>query len=569
MKRRHNILKSLSFRWKLLSTYAFIVMMAISVLGFYSYQRSLKTLEENTRSNFLASLDLMKENIMYKIMEINKVSDQIYLDETIQRIFLKQLNSEKSYYLYYDYLIPKFESTLKMSSDFLWITIYTNNQTMDEKYYDDEKKSFNIGKGYEIRKIENDDNLWYNQLSPMPISDYWLEIEEDTANEAISLVKPLINFDNITPIGWLRINVKKRDVFQALDSERLGKMSNLRIINNETNQVIYGSDSKGMLETSHKEDYLIIEQLINDDQWTLLAHIPRDEWKEEIGGIRQATLLVCLITFVAIMLLSFILTKILTKKIHKISRSMNAFKKGNFQERIAFKNNDEFAVIAQSFNEMAYTIEDLINKVYMSDISKKEAELHMLQNQINPHFLYNTLSTISSLAKLGELDQMHHMVLGLSKFYRLIMNTGVMIIPLDLELQQIQAYVDIQKIKYGEALEVIYEIDCDTKQILTLKLVLQPFLENALIHAWDEESLVIYVRCWSSDGRVYIEVEDNGRGMKPDQVKKINKDSNTVGYGIRNVKERIQLYYGTDYGVQISSTLGKGTLVHIEIPLET
>lgn len=561
-----SVLKSLSFRWKLLATFAVIVMMAISTLGIYSYQRSLKILEETTRTNFLGSLDLVKENIMYKILELNKISDQFYLDETIQRIFLNKLDAEKNYYLYNEYLIPKFESTLNMSSDFLWISLYTNNETMDEKYYDNEKKSFDTVKGYEIRTIKDDDGLWYNQLNNMPIENYWLEVEDDLKNGAISLIKPMVNFDHITPIGWLRINVKKKDVFQAIDSKKLGEMSDIYIKDRETGHVIYGSHTK---ERKSEEDFLIIEQAINDDQWTLIAQIPKSEWKGDISDIRRATILACLITFAIIMLVSFILTKILTQKIHKISQAMNEFKEGGFQERIPFKSNDEFAVIARSFNEMAHTIEDLINKVYRSDISKKEAELHMLQNQINPHFLYNTLSTISSLAKLGELDQMHQMVLGLAKFYRLIMNTGVMIIPLDLELQQVQAYVDIQKIKYGDALEVVYDINCDPNQIVTLKLLLQPFLENALIHAWHQEALMIHVRCRTGHDRVYLEVEDNGCGIEPGKVMALNGDLNTSGYGIRNVKERIQLYYGNDYGVTISSELGKGTFIHIVIPLET
>ncbi|MDQ6422966.1 histidine kinase [Paenibacillus sp. LHD-117] len=568
MSKHKGKLKSISFYWKLLATYTAIVMMAIIALGTYSYQSSMKTLEEHTRSSLSGSLELMKENIMYTIMELNKIADQIYLDETIQRAFLREFDAEQSYYFYHEYLIPKFESTLKMSTDFLWITLYANNQTIYEKYYSEEKKSLTTGKGYELRKAKEGGELWYNQLNYMPVKRYWLEVEEDKDNGALSLIMPLINFNSITPIGWLRVNIKKKDVFRALDSQKLGVMSNLFIVDNETKKVVYSNDRESIPEKVSDEEYLIVEQLINNDEWSLIAFIPKIELEKNTGKIRKATLLACAITFFVIMFISFALTKMLTKRINKISRSMNAFKEGSFHKRINFKSNDEFAVIAQSFNEMAQTIERLIYEVYMSDISKKEAELQMLQNQINPHFLYNTLSTISRLAKLGELDQMHQMVLGLSKFYRLVMNTGVMIIPLELELQQVQAYLDIQRTKYGDALKIVYDIKCDTSRILTLKLLLQPFLENALIHAWHHESLYIYVRCWSSSDRVYIEIEDNGCGIEPDKVKKLNENPESVGYGIRNVTERIRLYYGPDYGVRISSQLGEGTFIHIEIPLE-
>nr|WP_306812831.1 sensor histidine kinase [Paenibacillus soyae] len=266
--------------------------------------------------------------------------------------------------------------------------------------------------------------------------------------------------------------------------------------------------------------------------------------------------------------ISLIVARFLTVRITKIIHSLNSFREGRFNKRIQYSGNDEFLQIAEAFNEMGGYINTLIKEVYVVQMEKKGAELKALQAQINPHFLYNTLSSISRLGKLGEIEKLDQMVMGLAKFYRLTLNNGKMIIPAQLEIEQVQAYMAIQKIKYGSRLEVFYDIGAEVYGYNTVKLILQPFIENVLEHALYQLRIQIKVSAHVRNGMLDFRIVDDGIGMKRETLRQIwSNDQTRIGYGIRNVDERIKLHYGTDYGVVIGSIYGGGTTVNITVPL--
>jgi two-component system sensor histidine kinase YesM len=193
--------------------------------------------------------------------------------------------------------------------------------------------------------------------------------------------------------------------------------------------------------------------------------------------------------------------------------------------------------------------------------------MSMLQAQINPHFLYNTLASISALAMKHDDPQIQDMVSNLAKFYRVSLNKGKTIITLSEELRLTQSYVAIQQIRYGEMLRVQYDIDETALVHHSVKLMLQPFVENAIHHAfWDEDlGITVVIRCYREADDIWLEVVDDGMGMTPDALEKVRAMQET-GYGIRNVSERIKLAFGDDYGVTIASRLGIGTQVRIRLP---
>lgn len=237
-------------------------------------------------------------------------------------------------------------------------------------------------------------------------------------------------------------------------------------------------------------------------------------------------------------------------------------------KRIAYRGKDEFSQIATALNGMGEDVEALINKVYLTQLQKKEAELEMLQLQINPHFLYNTLSSINQLAKFGENEKLQKMVLELAKFYRLTLNSGRTMIPIAAEMEQANAYVSIQKVKYGKRLEVLFEIDENIWPFETVKLILQPFIENTLKHAWSGDRIHIRIVTYMEENTVHYKIIDDGFGMPQERIDEIfsGLDKGNIGYGIRNIDQRIKLHYGSEYGVSIFSRIGIGTTVHIRIP---
>ena len=238
------------------------------------------------------------------------------------------------------------------------------------------------------------------------------------------------------------------------------------------------------------------------------------------------------------------------------------------EKRIKYSGKDEFEQIALAFNEMATNTEELIKKVYISEVKKKETELQLLQSQINPHFLYNTLSSINRLAQLGYMDKLKETIMELSKFYRLSLNKGKMIISVKDEIEQVKSYVNIQKIKNGKRMEVAYSIEEEIMEFDTVKFILQPFVENILEHALYGEKIFIKIMAYKDENAIIFKVIDNGIGMSKDVIDQILSSSgNRIGYGISNVNDRIKLQFGNQYGVDIFSRRGIGTTVSIKIPV--
>ncbi len=219
---------------------------------------------------------------------------------------------------------------------------------------------------------------------------------------------------------------------------------------------------------------------------------------------------------------------------------------------------------------MGRNIDNLIEQVYVTQIEKKEAELESLQAQINPHFLYNTLSSISRLAQFGEVDKLQRMVLDLAKFYRLSLNEGRTVIPIRSEVEQVQAYMNIQTTKFGDSVSVFYDIDPEIIKYVTVKLILQPFIENALEHGWFGNSIHIRVSGKMEGTNVVFKIIDDGIGMSAELIRQIFDpvEGLNTGFGIRNVNSRIQLHFGAKFGVTIGSRPGIGTTVQIVIPAE-
>jgi sensor histidine kinase YesM len=267
--------------------------------------------------------------------------------------------------------------------------------------------------------------------------------------------------------------------------------------------------------------------------------------------------------------IGIIVARLSGKKMKRIVTLVGSFQEGNFYKRIQFSGNDEFVHIADAFNAMARSIQDLIRNVYEQGIQKKQAELDALQAQINPHFLYNTLSTIGSLANLGETRKVTKMVKGLAKFYRLTLNEGHVYVSLEQELEQVETYLEIQRVKYANNFTVYMDIDPEIKNVKVIKLILQPFVENIFKHAWFGETIAIRITGHRLKDCIELKIIDNGIGMKPETLRKmLSASTQSDGYGLINVQERIKLRYGSDFGIHIASIYGAGTTVQILLPID-
>ena len=223
---------------------------------------------------------------------------------------------------------------------------------------------------------------------------------------------------------------------------------------------------------------------------------------------------------------------------------------------------------------MVSTMHHLMDDIVQQEAQKRRSELEVLQSQINPHFLYNTLDSVIWMTEAGRYDEAIQMVTSLARLFRISLSRGSSIIPLADELEHARHYMNIQQIRYKNRFTTEITAEPGTEGLYTLKLIVQPILENAIYHGMSaaEDEGVISVRAYRREDDLFIDVEDNGMGMRPEVAEQLLEEHRPAintkgsGIGVRNVHQRIQLTFGRQYGLTIQSEPDEGTLVRIHLP---
>ncbi|MBB6672314.1 sensor histidine kinase [Cohnella nanjingensis] len=560
-------------------SYAALIMIPVLLVGYAANSVFVDSIREKTRTNMQGTLHQMMDNIAYRMEDTQRISDMLYFDDTLA----SHLRHFEAGWVNYEAtkkdLMPKFRTALGATNRKMWMSFYLHNEMFPEiykNYGDADPLSLRDQQydWYHIKRIANKD--WYRNY---PEEQYgktlrWKQIEDDGRYSRISLLRRIVDLGpkDAKEIGFLRISVRLPDLFESVDFKKIGEGTTI-FITDERRRIVTSSGAlplaKGEVwEARAAGDQLLIQQTLPGLGWTLAAIVPVNLTEQDSHKIQLLTALICAACFLVFSAAGIFISRFFSKRVSKIVSVLDSFQGGEFHKRIHFKGNDEFTQISFALNDMGQNIGRLIREVYLKDLQKKEAELASLQAQINPHFLYNTLSSISRLAKFGEVDKLHRMVLDLAKFYRLSLSDGKNIIPAFNELEQVKAYIDIQKTKYGERMNVLYEIDPAIAGYRMLKLTIQPFVENALEHAWCGDRIGLRIAVRLEEGNIAILVIDDGVGFHPNRIQEIfgPADGVQAGYGIRNVDQRIKLHFGKEYGVSIASRPGIGSTVRIVFP---
>ncbi|ASA19677.1 cache domain-containing sensor histidine kinase [Paenibacillus donghaensis] len=566
-------LGNVPFGYKLIIPYVVCLLLAVLSVGMFAYTHSVNSLKEKTRENIQGTLRQMRDNIRYRTDDIERISSMLYYNYGLQNALRRYEQGWYSYDTMTRTLMPALDNLLNYTASNIGLSLYLRNDAISEVFYkDSEQNSLSSIKRYEIyhlKRIEQED--WYTGLNlakqPMGFSQ-WRQITQDEAHGNISLLQRLDDIQRLKEIGLVRINVQISDLLNSVDYRKIGEYSMLTVLGADGRMLLQSSPEAGAVEAQGSSaHWLLLTEPLDGLGWQLQAHIPNSLFDASASKVRRMTLLVCLVSALVLSLLGILVSSYFSRRIQKIVASLNAFRDGDFQRRISYSGNDELAQIAAAFNRMGTNIEELIHSNYVANLQKKEAELESLQAQINPHFLYNTLSSISRLAQFGDTAKLHTLVQELAKFYRISLNRGEIQTTVAKEVEHAQAYIAIQGIKYGKRLSIYYDIDPEALEYTTVKLILQPLIENALEHAWFGATIAIRLVVEKLDHTIVFKVIDNGVGMNGDTITQIfAAEGPKIGYGIRNVDSRIKLHAGPGYGVVIGSRPGIGTTMQITIP---
>ena len=564
MKKLLHWVNGIKLRYKLAIFYSLFCFLPVMLLFLLSFLQMRSIIDDKEKLNLQSYLQQSVSSMDRTLDGYNSLSDYIAFDRTLAEAFSMEYGTP---YEQYEQLTQKVDPILRSSSYFHGgmqrITIYTDNGMV--------KHDTTVAPVSEIEETD-----WYQKTLEHPGLNWFVNYPEKTLFSARKLA-----FSGAREgVNILYMDVDYQKLFTPY-AETLISECGLYITDQEGKLVFEESRFSGKnqnYDLTYSEfleqrdrgsaDYTILCEQSNTTGWTVWLYQPvglAGESMRPIGVMAGVTILICIF---AAVLAYFITSGMVSGRIERLTCLMQEVQEGSMDMQVGSDDRDEIGMLYRGFGSMMKRIRTLINEVYLGKITQKEAELKALQAQINPHFLYNTLSLINWKALAAGEEDISRMTLAMSAFYRTALNRGRNVLQVEAELSNTRAYLEIQSMLHDGDFDYEIEVQPEILQCESLNLILQPLVENAIHHGIEEKTDgrgKITVRGWKEDNCVWFMVEDNGVGMEQKVADKI-LTMESKGYGVRNVDERIRLCYGEKYAMKVESVVGKGTKMTIHVP---
>ena len=547
--------KSAGVQYKLIFYYALFALLPMFLIAVFTYGNTKKIQLERLYEELSYQMEHTIKNLDEKANNYYAASNMFYMDNTLQS-YLTADYSQRGYEDLYSYVDDLFSNVKIFNPDITKISVYTSNRTLpQDEYYFYLLDPENLPDWYQttgnggVMHMQNTGNgtiSFTRKLNFYESGQYqifvYMEITEDYLNQMLGLGDEEITMVLLNDAG---------EIQASNHPELIGK--NMASINLEK-QIFMKNNTA----------YCGQLQMFTDSR----------RYDKEAGLAASRNFWVFFVSSVLALAAIYLYSRSFRNKVDKVRQGARSIGEGKLDYRIFLSENgrgrDELDEIADSVNQMGEQIHTLIEESYKKELDRKISELNLLQEQINPHFLYNALSSISVLA-MGNGDKVaSRAILYLSDFYRITLSKGKQDIPIREELNLLESYLKIQRMRFDNSIEVEYELDESLLDVHVVKLTLQPIVENAIHHGRDDDSEVfhILIRLFEEQGKTVFEVIDDGCGMDPEKLMQLQNSMNHSegGYGLRNVNIRIKLQYGPQYGVYIESERGFGTKIRIEFP---
>lgn len=348
------------------------------------------------------------------------------------------------------------------------------------------------------------------------------------------------------------------------------------VIVDKKHRYLFGSsilDAYTKIDTRNDEvslknsSYYIESKKIKNMDWEIVNLISSEYLLEEFHNFRNMILIYGIVIVIVLEIIATFVYRSIYDPLHNLLNTMHRVDENNvIKMRVIDDGNDEIHEVVDNFNELLDRVEDLLKTVEMEQEQKRETQILLLQAQINPHFLFNTLNTLHFLAMMNEDKPVSEGIRALAKLLRNTIVDSKEVVSVNEEIENLKNYIVIQKLRYGDLFETVYNVDDEVKNCQILKFLLQPIVENSILHAFDEdkEHQLITIRVQRYGKYLKIEIGDNGKGFVLDQIE--TTKTTLSGIGMNNIKERIQLMYGETYSMNIKSVPNTGTIVTLLLP---
>lgn len=559
MKRIRKKFRDMKYRHKLTILLVTSSLVSMTMLALYSHNSMSRLVRHNEVEDTSSILEQTRESIDSQIEVYTGLINYLTYSPDIEEMINEKNMDNYVAYAKYTQIVDPLLTVPKSYHDAInQIQIFAD--------------SIKVRHEYTLVPMDEIGQEWWSSQLNDEVQVQWLV---NTEKPEIAAVRNIYDGRNRTAVLCITLDYNK--IFKPLKniiSEESGTMvldqsQNIvyRDENIQDNDLADLGESDKILEQISKE-YVAVNSTSQNTGWKFYLYKTKKSVEKSVYQMLFAEIPLIAGCVLIIFILGMAFSRLFTRKIEMLTENMDQVNHGSREVTVTSDAEDEVGVLIRSFRRMMGEIDRLISEVYENKIALKEFELKALTAQINPHFLYNSLSIINWMAiKCGQ-KEISKVTLDLSTFYRTALSKGEDMVTVENCIRNIEAYLSIQLVMHDNDFTVEWKIDPQVKAEKVPKLILQPVVENALEHGLDvkeEGDKILQLSFLDAEDAVLLRVEDNGMGMEQSVAESL-VTYQAEGYGLKNVNDRICLLYGEEYKIRITSSVGKGTVVEMRIP---
>ena len=558
-----------------------VILIAIPIMVFsFTYSKTVKDIiQKKYTESAIQSVFETGEKINLMLDDLEEFSTMVISNSTLLRM-LKNRS---------DYTQDDFNNVLR--------TFITSRDDIEAIDLSVENTYYSTG----VRKIGLPDRISYKLFNSsgqpiwIPTRSKMIEILSGTFEKKyFTLGRKVVDYNTLKDYGFIRFDFEENILKDAYYSLQEDETSSTEVFICDNKGKIISHPNKGRIgETIQSEAYtdkvlkdykghnymlyktdvekIAIYSTIENNDWKIIKTLPTSYLYQEINHLQKQLLFGGSVYVFVIILFILIFAFRYTEPMMKMKAVIKKVEQGDLTARTEIMSNDEVGQLGLSLNNMIEKMQLLIDRLVKEEQEKKELELEALHAQINPHFLYNTLNTIKWMAKIQGNTSVSKAITALIKLLRISINLGRDMITLREEIDYVENYVLIQKLRFNKTIHILKNIDESCLDLTVPKLILQPIVENSIIYGLTEErmEISIQIKSFIKEEQLIIEISDDGPGIEAEVLKNIlsnSTDKNKFSkVGLNNINHRIQLYCGSEYGIDIEAKMGVGTLVRCRL----
>lgn len=563
-KLKRNSIRNIGIKKRLILGFAVIPIVSMIIVFFISWEQSKNIIRDNIDNYSDEMLNIIEENINLNILKFEQQLDEVLMSKLIYEGLEKsKIMNQTEEYIFANKLNNFLYSKLHLLSSVGEVEILT--------------KDLSILYTQGFKYFSKVDVLRYSSIAKnTPGKTIWFHTRID-GQGVISMARAIKDPETKLVNGYIFVALNENAFGGTFLNAALGDSTSIVILDENSN-FLFGQEKfpykkhinlNGHKTIIDKSRYITSYKEISKLNWKVVNLVTYNSFLDKIGSVILTLSIYVVISIIIVIIFTKYIYKSIYDPIDNLVKGMDKVVDGCFDFRVKDEGNDEISLLSKQFNGLVDKINLLLSEVKHEQTLKRESEIKMLQAQINPHFLFNTLNTLKWIAVMNEDMSVSNGLGALAKLLRNTIVNSKEFVTVKEEIDNIKNYIVIQKLRYGDSFDVNYNIKEEVYHIKIIKFILQPIVENCILHGFDEEKDNQKIDIYISKIEKFLEIiiRDNGKGFDSNENKKKNK-GNLSGIGYKNVFERIELTYGENCEMNLKSAIGYGTEVRILLPID-